>query len=333
MKRMNTHLNTIVVGIRCPSAVLRISAFVLLMGAAVLPARAQQLLGQPPGDPTGTKLLAQQPPGLSADSTGTKLLAQQPPDLATDPLLAQQLPGQPPTNSTGIEVLVTPYLWMPWVSANVHPSIARLPGLPSTSGTVDAGTVISHLTWVPFMGEAEFRSGSYGIITDYIHAPFKAGIDTPNLTFGGSNEGLTLNIGTGMFMYRLFSDPNQYLDIGAGLRAWGIGGDLSLNQRLLPVPLAPVSVSKGGAWVDALAGGRYHAELGNGFGATAYGDIGGGGASLDWQAIATLDYQVQPGFDVHAGFRTMNFNQSGSLSSFNVHMYGPILAATFHFWP
>jgi hypothetical protein len=296
----------------------RIAVSVALISCAVLPAHAQQLPSQPPADPARTQVFAPQlsvPP--PADPMGTQVLA--------------QLPGQPPTNPSDFAVLVTPYLWMPWVSAHVNPSVARFPNLPSVSDTIGAGTVISHLTWVPFMGEAEFRDGPYGFITDYIHAPFKAGINTPNLIFGGANAGLTLDTGTGMFLYRMFSDPDQYVDLGVGLRAWGISGNLSENQRLLPLPLPPITLTNGGAWVDGLASARYHRELGDGFSATAYGDIGGGGASLDWQAVATLDYVVQPGFDLHGGFRAMGFNQSGALSSFSVHLYGPILAATFHF--
>jgi hypothetical protein len=243
---------------------------------------------------------------------------------------AQQLGPQsspPPSDPLGIEVLATPYLWLPWVSAAAHPLVPKLPGVQSRSDTVGAGTVISHLTWVPFMGSAEFRSGPYGVVVDYIHAPFKAGIQTPGIIFGGANAGLAVNEGSAIFMYRLLSDPVQYLDLGAGVRAWGFGGDLSLNQGLLP----PVSVTKGGAWGDGLAALRYHRDLGDGFSATAYGDIGGGGASLDWQAVATLDYAVQSAIDLHVGFRALNFNQSDTLAGFNVHLYGPILAATFHF--
>jgi hypothetical protein len=315
----------------------RIAVSVALISCAVLPAHAQQLPSQSPTDPAQMQVLAPelsvQPPTDPArmQVLAPELSVQSPADPMGTQLLAQQLPGQPPTDASGFEVLVTPYLWLPWVSAHVNPSVARLPGLPSVSDTIGAGTVISHLTWVPFMGEAEFRDGPYGFITDYIHAPFKAGINTPNLVFGGANAGLTLDTGTGMFLYRFFSDPDQYVDLGVGLRAWGISGNLSENQRLLPLPLPPITLTNGGAWVDGLASARYHREFGDGFSATAYGDIGGGGASLDWQAVATLDYVVRPGFDVHGGFRAMGFNQSGALSSFSVHMYGPILAATFHF--
>src|SRR3954453_5225239 len=56
---------------------------------------------------------------------------------------------------SGIEILATPYLWLPWTSAHIRPSNTRL---PSASSTIDPGKLISHLTWVPFMGQAEIRS-------------------------------------------------------------------------------------------------------------------------------------------------------------------------------
>jgi hypothetical protein len=55
---------------------------------------------------------------------------------------------------------------------------------------------------------------------------------------------------------------------------------------------------------------RYHRDLGNGFSATADGDLGGFGvgAHFDWQLIGTIDYAVASGIELHAGFRSLNFS-------------------------
>jgi hypothetical protein len=97
--------------------------------------------------------------------------------------------------------------------------------------------------------------------------------------------------------------------------------------------LPAVNVTAGGAWADPLLAVRYHRELGNGFGATAYGDVGGFGlaAHIDWQIIGTIDYELKPGIDLHAGFRSLNFNFGAPRAGFDVNMYGPIVAATFRF--
>jgi hypothetical protein len=233
--------------------------------------------------------------------------------------------SQPTSSWQGIDILLTPYLWTPWTSVDVSPFDSRIPG---SSGTIGAGKLISHLTWVPFMGAAELRYGQYGLLADYIHTPFKAGISTRGILFGSGTAGSTVNIGTAMGLYRPISRPDQYLDLGLGVRAWALDGDISLARGLLP----PVSVFRGTAWADPLISARYHHELGNGFGATAYGDVGGFGISahVDWQFVGTIDYTARPGLDLHAGFRGMGFDKDTRASELDVKMYGPFLALTFH---
>ena len=240
--------------------------------------------------------------------------------------LSTGLPPQSPAPWQQIEILPTPYLWLPWTSLDVRPNNPRLGG---ASDTIGPGKLISHLTWVPFMGEVELRNGPFGVIADYIHAPVKSGISTRNILFNGAQAGMTLDTGGAMFLYRPIALPDQYVDVGAGFRAWGLDGQISLNEGLLPAAV----VSNGLSWADPLIAARYHRELGNGFSATVYGDVGGFGvgAHIDWQVIGTIDYAWRPGVDLHTGFRSLNFNFSGPAAKFNTHMYGPIIAATFHF--
>jgi len=237
------------------------------------------------------------------------------------PTQAQEVSPQPQW-----QALVTPYLWVPWTDVGVNPSNPRLSG---ASGTVGLDQLVSHLSWVPFMGAAEFRNGPYGVLLDYLHAPVRTGIKTRNILFGSGSSGSTVDTGGAMFLYRPIAEPDQYLDVGAGVRVWGFDGDISLNQGLLPA----VNITNGGAWADPLIAARYHRELGNGFGATVYGDVGGFGlgAHVDWQVIGILDYALRPGIDLHAGFRSLNFNISAPRAGLNVNMYGPMLAATFRF--
>jgi hypothetical protein len=68
---------------------------------------------------------------------------------------------------------------------------------------------------------------------------------------------------------------------------------------------------------------------------TAYGDVGGFGigAHVDWQVIGTVDYALNPLWNLHLGYRSLNFNYQASNRNlgFDVHMRGPILAGTFRF--
>jgi hypothetical protein len=154
-------------------------------------------------------------------------------------------------------------------------------------------------------------------------------VSTHNVLFGSGGAGLTVNTGSAMFLYRTFAGPEQYVDVGLGMRAHSLAGNISLSEGLRP----PVSVSSGLSWADPLIGLRYHRDLGNGYAATLYGDVGGFGigAHIDWQILATIDYALQPFADLHAGFRSLNFNYVGARAGFDVHMYGPIVSATFRF--
>ena len=245
----------------------------------------------------------------------------------TSPQPVQQAPVSSPA-SPAFEVLLTPYLWLPWIASNVNPNNARLPG---AANTVSPGPLISHLTWVPFMGAAEFRYGAFGMTFDYLHVPVKTGVDSKAQLFSGATTGVTEDSGTAMFLYRPWAQPDQYVDVGVGVRAWGIAGDIKLNQGLLPA----VAVANGLSWADPLIGARYHRELGNGFGLTTSADVGGFGlgAQIDWQILGTLDYRVNSRLDLHGGIRSLNFTYRGARAEFTEHIYGPILAATFHFNP
>jgi hypothetical protein len=224
------------------------------------------------------------------------------------------------------QALVIPYMWASWIDVGVNPARERL---PSASGTIGFDQLVNHLSWVPFMGAAEFRNGDYGILLDYLHAPLRTGLNTRNILFGGAGVGLTADTGSAMFLYRAFARPDQYLDLGVGARVWGFNTALSLNEGLL----RPVSITSGGAWADPLFSVRYHRDLGNGFGATASGDVGGFGlaADVDWQVVGTIDYAYKSWIDLHAGFRSLNFNYSLPRAGLDMHMYGPIIAATFRF--
>jgi hypothetical protein len=247
--------------------------------------------------------------------------AQQPTD--------QPSPVPPPaTLLPGIEVLATTYLWFPWTGVNVRPANTAL---SSASSTIGPGDLYGHLTWVPFMGQAEFRSGPVGVVTDFIHAPLKSGVTTGEVLFGGGTANFTINTGSAVFLYRALELPSQNADVGLGFRAWGLDGAITLDP--LRQRVSPISVANGLSWADPLIAARYHYDFGNGFAATAYGDLGGFGvgAHFDWQLLGTIDYALRPGLDLHAGFRSLNFSYGAPRANISMNMNGPIISATFRF--
>jgi hypothetical protein len=236
--------------------------------------------------------------------------------------------AQDAAGSGGMQFFVTPYLWLPSIHVTTRTPLPRQPEVNSDVGVIQ---LLSHLEGVPFMGSIEVRDGPFGLLGDAIHLPVGTNITTHDILYQGGNATLRATTGTGVILYRALEDPVQFADAGLGFRTWGFSMNVDLNAGLIPA----TSVSRSDGWTDPLIAGRYHRDLGNGFGLTAYGDVGGFGvgAHIDWQLMATVDYAPYPWLSFRLGYRTLNFDYDASNSNlgFNVHMRGPILAGTFRF--
>jgi hypothetical protein len=227
-----------------------------------------------------------------------------------------------------MQIFVTPYVWLPGVYATTQTPLARAPEVNSSVGPFEA---LGKLEGAPFMGSAEIRDGPIGLLGDVVHGPYGSNITTRNVFYQGGKAALTANTGTALVVYRVLDAPTQYADLGGGFRSWGFSANLSLNPGLL----RGESVSRRAGWGDPLIAGRYHYDFNNGFGLTAYGDLGGFGvgAHTDWQVMGTVDYALSSWISLRVGYRSLNFNYSSSDSNlgFDVHMRGPLFAGTFRF--
>ena len=242
--------------------------------------------------------------------------------------------AQETTLPGGVQIFAIPYLWL----AGVHGTIdTPIPRAPSVGVDVSAIDVLSHLSAVPFMGSLEIRDGPLGLLGDALHLPIGTGITTPGSLFSGGHAELVANTGTALLLYRVLEQPTQYADLGVGFRPWSFNANLTLSPGTLP----GASANRMASWVDPLIGGRYHIDLPSGFlpsgfGLTGYGDVGGFGlgAHTDWQLIGTIDYTPSPWIDLHLGYRSLSFDYTASGGfnlGYNIHMRGPILAATIKF--
>jgi hypothetical protein len=236
--------------------------------------------------------------------------------------------AQQAVDPSGLQLSVTPYLWFPHIDSRIRTPI---PEEGSITQTINYDQIFNHLSWVPFMGSAEGRYDRYGVFVDYIHLPVRSGFSTRDVLFNGGTADLVFDVATVDFLYRPIAQPQQSLDVGVGVRPWGIETNLSFNSGLLPGR----SVQPGGSWADPLIAARYHRELGSGFALTVYGDVGGFGlaAHTDWQVVGTIDYALRSSIDLHLGYRSLNVNYSlnNRPVGFNENLNGPIIAGTFRF--
>src|SRR5262244_3227790 len=236
--------------------------------------------------------------------------------------------AQDVTTPSGYQFFVTPYLWLESVHATTMTPLAHEPEVNSNVGFIN---LLGHLDGAPLMGSGEVRYGQLGFLMDAIHLPVSTNVTTHDIFYRGGTAELAANTGTGIALYRVLEDPVQFADAGLGFRAWGFSSRVELTPGLL----AGAASNRSSGWTDPLIGARYHRDLGNGFGLTAYGDVGGFGvgAHTDWQVLGTVDYSLNPSWNLHLAYRSLNFNITGSEGrfGFDVHLRGPFLAGTFRF--
>lgn len=171
---------------------------------------------------------------------------------------------------------VTPYLWIAGVSGTIK---TPNPNIPSQQVEAGFGDVLSHLNAIPIMGAAEVRYGRFGLLADIIAISVKSDVSTGNVLFTGGTARLTQVTGTALGTYRVVDAGRQSLDLGIGVRAFGMSTKFTLNAGLLP----GFSRGPGASWADPIVGARYHVGLSPRWGLTAYGDVGGGPDSqLTW---------------------------------------------------
>ncbi len=244
------------------------------------------------------------------------------------PLVAGGAPPPPSPPVSGLQIIATPYLWLSGINATVSTPLARA---PTVNASVGAFELLGDLDAVPFMGAIEISDGPLSLFGDAFHVPLSTGITTRNVFFSGGSLSLIANQGTADLLYHVLAQPAQSLDAGIGFRAWAFTVDTTLNGRIART----VTIPEFATWGDPLIAARYHYDFGNGWGLSAYGDVGGFGvgAHVDWQLIGTIDYALKPWAALRLGYRSLNFDYSTSIGSvgFDIHMKGPIFAATFRF--
>ncbi|WP_431268741.1 hypothetical protein [Dankookia sp. P2] len=248
---------------------------------------------------------------------------------ALGPALAAASLGQAAAQDAALPQLrldLTPYLWVAGVSGSLH---TPLPGAPGQDVSARFGDVLTNLNAIPLMGAAELRYGRLGLTTDLVAISVRAGLKPINgPLFSGGDVQLTQVIGAAMVTARVLETGGHSLDLGIGLRAFGLSTELSLDAGLLP----GTSRSPGASWADPLIGLRYHLDITPRWGATLAGDFGATSSTQQtWQVLATADYQAGERTVLRAGYRHLAFSYGSVPVHQDMHLSGPILGATFRF--
>lgn len=219
---------------------------------------------------------------------------------------------------------LTPYLWIAGVTGTLGTAVSAL---PAQRVEADFGDVLSSLNAIPVMIAAEFRQGRFGVMADLMAISVEAGVEPSGPAFSGGEARLRQVIGSALLAWRVVEDGPAALDLGLGFRAFG----LSTRFTLEPGALQGRQIERDASWVIPVAGLRYRHVFGSDWGATFYGDIGGAGGDLTWQALATLDYRINDSITLRAGYRWLSFERDDGPLRQEMGLGGPLLGATIRF--
>jgi hypothetical protein len=223
-----------------------------------------------------------------------------------------------------VQISLTPYLWIAGVSGTLGTSAGSI---PDARVEADFGDVLSNLNAIPLMVAGEIRQGRFGLMADLMAISVEADADTRGVVFSGGEARLRGILGSALATWRVAETQRAALDLGLGLRAFGTSTRFTLEPGLLQGR----RIEREANWVNPIAGLRYRHDLGASWATTLYGDIGGGGGDLTWQAMATIDYRLSDRTTLRAGYRWLSFERAGVALSQDIALGGPILGATIRF--
>jgi outer membrane receptor protein involved in Fe transport len=233
------------------------------------------------------------------------------------------LSGTAAAQTSGWSFAVSPYAWVPGITASVD----------TAWGTVEvdksSSDVLSKLD-VAFMGSFEARNGRWGLIADLFYADLSQSRATPlGLLFSRTQFEIEAKALSAYAAYRIHEDNRVSIDLMAGLRVNSLDIDLSLSPGLLPRQ----SLGTGETWVDPLIGGRLRFAITDHWFATAFADVGGldVGSDLTWQVFGSLGYQFNERWSVQGGWRYVVIDKEIDGRDVDNTFNGPLLGFTVRF--
>jgi hypothetical protein len=251
---------------------------------------------------------------------------------ASELLLCSFIAVSSPVGATDWEWTLVPYLWGPVISMDV--SVRDEPVIGADLPFDELLDKLDFALLMHFEGRRD-RAGFFLDLTYLDVGESQSSVARPPLP-GGTR--VSTDLSTVLFelggFYRLSGDTSG-LDLLFGARA--IDLDMTLDISLPPPLTATTQVSASGTFIDAFAGLRYQAPLGERWSFIVRGDAGAGETDLAWNAQALVGYNVGKERDnvILFGYRHMEveFKDTGSSADLEAYltMSGPIAGFAFRF--
>lgn len=273
--------------------------------------------------------------------------------VASLPARAQIASSPPPQGpSSGWSFAVTPYIWLPTLSADLRTNGPR-GGTVSTTVSAGVGDYLSDINFA-LMLNAIARHDRFSVMTDliYMNASLTSGvshlssvnpgsgpIDIPRSLQLSTGSRLTATVWSLAGGYTLLRGDWGNLDAVVGMRMLAVGG--TTNYQLtsdIAGPNRTIALSRSGSldtgktYFNAIGGitGRINIPK-TGFYLPFYLDAGGGGVPLTWEAYGGVAYRAARWADISIGYRYLTFRGNSSTGVHSLSLSGVILAANFRF--
>lgn len=273
--------------------------------------------------------------------------------VAAFPAHAQIASAPPPQGSMpGWSFAVTPYVWLPTLSADLRANGPR-GGTASTSISAGIGDYISEINAGLMLG-AEARHDRFSVLTDLIYVNTSLTSSVSHLSSVNLGPGpihilhsQQLSTGTRVAMtiwslaggYTLLEGEWGNLDGIVGFRTLSISSTTHylLNADIFgpnrTIALARTgSLNIGKTYFNVIGGVTGGINIPNGkLYLPFYSDVGGGGRPLPWKANGGIAYSVASWADLSLGYRDLTFQNHRSAGVRHLSLHGVIVAAKFRF--
>jgi opacity protein-like surface antigen len=240
--------------------------------------------------------------------------------------MAPLAPVSPPTPLPDVEIRLTPFFW----ASGLNGSVGARRNLPTVDVDVSFTEILRHLDFAAMLA-GEYRNGRWGILADltYVAVSIDRDRDLVRRAPGFTSASLTSTTftATATGFYRFYDSEAFIADLVAGGRVWSISADVDLHVA----GILAVSGGSTHSWVDPVAGIRVRAALGNGFGLSAYGDIGAGSSRLTWELRGTIDYAFNANWSASVGYRHLAVDYRRGGFVYDTSFSGPIAGVSYRF--
>jgi opacity protein-like surface antigen len=224
------------------------------------------------------------------------------------------------------EIRLTPFFW----AAGLNGTVGTRRNLPTVDVDMQFRDIFRNLDFAA-MAAGEYRNGRWGVLADltYVAISLERDRDLTLQAPGYTSAQLTSKTftATATGFYRFYDGGSFTADLLAGGRVWSISTDLDLQLA----GILPLSAGSTQTWIDPVAGLRVHADLGHGFGVSAYGDIGAGASRLTWQLRATVDYAFNENWSASIGYRHLAVDYRRGGFVYDTSLSGPIAGVSYRF--